>query len=320
MKFVFEKYLENRDNVVCIDGLFESKLQVSHWRGNDTPDELKADTTTEMAFKLIESPNKDRYLNGIEIVSNNHYDADGLLSAFVLVNNDIALQNKESLINTAITGDFSEYTTKDALKSSIVIESLFILDKSMIKSELANKNYPEIVQILYEKGFELIPGLVNDVDKFEQYWMEEFKEYEKSEESFITQNSVFSNYSDCKLSVIESTIPLHRVSVYQHAENDIVLTSVKASGGNKYELEYKLHTWFDTTRKVKIKRKDLNPLTNKLNIIESDNIGKWQVFGTNPMSDWDYKLVYADENYNKIPSKISLYEIENLLFDYFLEI
>lgn len=320
MKFVFEKNLKNRDNVVCVDGLFESKFQISHWKGNNTPVELKADTTTEMAFKLIESPNMNKYLNGIDVVSNNHFDTDGLISAFVLVHPEIALQNRQVLINTAITGDFAEFKSEDAFKISTSIESLFNLDKSFLKSELSNKSYPEIIQLLYERGFELIPDFIKNIDGFEQFWSEEFKEYEKSEASFASHSSFFSNYSDCKLSVIESIIPLHRVSKYQHAENDIVLSMIKTTSGNKYELEYKLHTWFDTTREMKVTRKDLNPLAVKLNLIEGDKIGKWLVLGKDPIADWDYKLVYTDENFNLIPSKIQLYEFENLLFDYFFEI
>lgn len=320
MKFVFEKYLTDRNNVVCVDGLFESKLQISHWRGNITPKEFKDDTTTQMAFKFIESIHKNDFLQGIEVVSNNHFDTDGLLSAFVFIHPDLALQNKRSLINTSITGDFAEFTTEDDLKTNIVIESLFNLDKSLIRPLLINKSYPEIIQILYDKGFEIIPELLNNIDKYEQFWIEEFRDYEKSQESFVTQNSVFSNYSDCKLSVIESTIPLYRVSKYQNAENDIVLSVIKSSNGNKYELEYKLHTWFDTTRNMKIKRKDLNSLSEKLNLIENNPTGKWQVYGREPLLDWDYRLVFADERFKLIPSKITLYEVENLVFDYFLEI
>lgn len=319
MKFVFEKYLKNRNNVVCVDGLFDAKLQVSHWRGNNTPAEFKADTTTEMAFKLIESLDKDKYLNGIDTVSNNHFDADGLISAFVLVNPEIALQNKQSLINTAITGDFAEFTTEDALKTSIVIDSMFDMEKSMFRTELTNKSYPDIVQLLYEKGFEILPALINSIDDYEQFWKDEFREYKESEKSFITQNSVFSNYSDCRLSVIESTFSLHKVARYAHAENDIVLSAVKTAKGNHYELEYKLHTWFDTTRQKRIKRKDLNPLAGKLNLIEEEKTGKWQVYGKDPLGDWDYKLVYSSEDFKSVHSKLAVYEIENILFDYFLE-
>jgi len=316
MKFQFENFLSSRENVICVDGAFDAKIQLSHWYGNKSPVELKADTTTQMAFNLIEHQEKEKFLKGINVVSNNHFDADGVLSAFVLLNPEFSLKNKTSLVNISITGDFSEFTTEDALKANIVIESFADEDKSIFKDIFSLKDYPSAMQIIYERTFKLIPKIISQIDEFENIWLEEYNYFEKSEKSFGIRESVVSNYDDCNLSVVESNFPLHSVAKFMNAENDILLSVVRGEEGNTYELDYKYYTWFDTLRPKKIKRKNFESLAQKLNQIELNNKGTWQIIGNNPILDWNYRLIYADKNLDLIPSGLKVYEIENVLFEH----
>ena len=316
MKFQYEKFLTSRENVLCVDGAFDAKLQLSHWYGNKSPVELKADTTTQMAFNLIEHENKDKYLHGIKIVSNNHYDADGVLSAFVLLNPDYSIKNKKELVNISLTGDFSEFTTEDALKANIVIESFADEKKSIFKDILLKVNYPSAIQIIYLKTFELIPKLINQIDDFENIWFEEYNHFERSEKSFGIRESVVSNYDDCNLSVVESNFPLHSIAKFMNAENDILLSVVRGDEGNTYELDYKNYTWFDTLRPKKIKRKNFESLAQKLNQIELNTNGFWQIIGNSPILDWNYRLIFADKNLDLLSSRLKVFEIENILFEH----
>ena len=315
MKFIFEPLLKSRHNVICVDGAFEAKLQLSHWHGNSSPHELKADTTTQMAFKLIEHPGKQRFLEGIEIVSNNHYDADGVLSAFVILNPEYSLRHKKDLINIALTGDFAEFTTEDALKANSVIESFTDEEKSIFKDILTRENYPSAMQKIYLKAFEIIPSLISEIDKHEKIWLDEWNSFRESCSSFSTRESVVSNYGDCNLSVVESSFPLHIVSKFANTENDILLSVVKSKLGNAYELEYKFWTWFDTIRPKKFKRRSFETLAQKLNQIETNKTGSWKVVGRDPVSEWNYRLVFAVEDYKPAPSSLKVYEVENILFE-----
>lgn len=319
MIFVFESFLKNRDNVICVDANFPAKIQISHWPGHSTPSELFADTTTEMAFKLIESPQKDEYLRGIEVISNNHFDSDGVISAFVLNNPEFSLANKQSLINIALTGDFAEFTTEDALKADYVLNNLIDYDKSIFKNLIKDLQFPHAAQLMYEKGFEILPELIRDIEKFETYWKEDFNWYQKSEQSFETQQSVFSNYGDIRLTVLESDFEIHPVAKVSQAGCEIILSAIKHKEGRLYSLEYKPFTWHSTTRPQKIARKSLESLAEKLNLIETNKIGKWKVIGTDPNTDWDYRMNFSDKSFIQIPSKLEVHEIENILFDYFFE-
>lgn len=319
MIFTFESFLKSRENVICVDADFPAKLQISHWPGHSTPDEFYADTSTEMAFKLIESGKKQKYLEGINVISNNHFDSDGVITAFILSNEEYALANKQRLINIAQTGDFAEFTTEDALKADYVLDNLIDYEKSLYKDLIAGKPYPHAAQLMYEKGFELLPELIENIDKFESRWKENFDWYKKSEQSFDTQQSVFSNYGDIRLTVLESDFEIHPVSKISQADFEIILSAVKSGEGRLYQLEYKPFTWHATTRPKRIERIEFESLAGKLNQIEINKNGKWKVLGSNPVSDWDYKMNFSDGSFVQIPSKLEVYEIENILFDYFFE-
>jgi len=293
-------------------------MNLGHWPGNTSPPELKADTSTEMAFNLIESPDKEKYLKGIEIISNNHFDSDGVIAAFVLLYPDAALKMKSALINIATTGDFFEFTSEDALKADKVLNDIQYPDRSLFKG-LFEKTDSEIMNSLYLRSFDLIPELVNNIDTFEENFIEDFDLYTKSDSAFDSQEALWSDYNDCFLTVIESNFRLHPVSVFSRAGNDLVLTVEVLQDGRKYELKYKSYTWHDTLRKVQVNRKTFEPLSNKLNLMEVNKNGLWKIIGKDPLSDWDYTMKFSDENSNLVSSKIEIYQIEEILFEYFFE-
>lgn len=317
MIFKFKNLLDEDEKTLSVDGVFESEKNISHWPGNFTPEKYKADTTTEMMFKLLKSDAKE-FLEDIDTVSNNHFDSDGVISAFCLIKPDYTLAHEKELCNIATTGDFKEFTTEDALKADIILMKLIDPANSPIKEKLNGLPFSEMMQLCYEKAFELLPKIIANPERFKDLYKDEFKFYQDSENLFETHQAIFSNYGDCNLSVIESSSELHKVCKYSYSEFDTILTSIKKQDGKLYEIEYKRHTWFDTTRDS-VERKKFEPLAEKLNQIEGNENGNWKVLGKSPSSELDYRLQFSDEKFNLIPSKIELFEVENILFDYFFE-
>ncbi len=319
MKFVFEKLLETRDTVASVDGAFRSRIQLSHWPANLTPKELKADTSTEIAFKLLESKRKEDYLRGVRIVSNNHIDADGVLAAYVLLFPEEALKRKRELIDIATTGDFAEYTTDSALKAAKILNELDHPQFSIFREEYDHRSFPEIMQSLYEKALEMVPNLVENIDWFEKFYREDYHWFQRSEAAFEEGGAFVTNYKDCHLSVIESAFELHPVSKVKRAAYDIILTAVELAGLKMYELYYKSHTWFETTREKHIERKSFEPLVEKLNQMNEDIKSSWKVLGINPFVEWDYRLQYSNEDYLLVPCELDIADLEKIMIEYFYE-
>jgi hypothetical protein len=93
------------NDAVCCDGLVAGAgLHLSHWEGNETPAELKADTSTEIALRCVAAMGKPE-----RVVVNNHFDADGALSVWALLEPDVATAHADLLIAAAEAGDFDEW-------------------------------------------------------------------------------------------------------------------------------------------------------------------------------------------------------------------
>ncbi|HBM89809.1 MAG TPA: hypothetical protein DD437_14790, partial [Rhodobiaceae bacterium] len=89
------------------DGYAEGYRTISHWPGHSTPEPLRHDLTTGSALILAGmTPTQRREVLGeFSIVTNNHIDADGVLSAFCVLNPDLALKYRDLILRTAATGD-----------------------------------------------------------------------------------------------------------------------------------------------------------------------------------------------------------------------
>jgi hypothetical protein len=98
---------------ISCDGLVPGAvLDLTHWQGNRTPGKYKADTSTEIALNFAGSPEA---LNewAEAVVVNNHFDTDGLLSIWVLLDPEQAMPHRDLLIAAAVAGDFDEWPTLD---------------------------------------------------------------------------------------------------------------------------------------------------------------------------------------------------------------
>ncbi|MBI2417636.1 MAG: hypothetical protein HYV28_06980, partial [Ignavibacteriales bacterium] len=221
--FYFSSDTPDINKTVCVDGFFPCALHLSHWPGNSTPAALKADTSTEIIFNLLEHPLKDKYLEGIDYVANNHYDVDGVLAAYSLMFPEAAMKMKDRLIAIARTGDFSEYHDEDSFKSSVILENLYDEKFSPFTGEFSSLNFQQKTEFVYRKAFELIPGIVENPDMYESIWQQEFLQFMEGDSSFEKRESVFSNYDDCGLSVIEYVYNLHPCVINKWSRHSTVL-------------------------------------------------------------------------------------------------
>ena len=120
----FEYYHAGLKDVpkLSVDGTVENSIHFSHWQGNHTPPEVKADTSTEIALNLVAAPDREELTKGIELVTNNHFDTDGVLSVWTVLTGERAIALREKLIAAAEAGDFSEFSNEDGVRASIVIQ------------------------------------------------------------------------------------------------------------------------------------------------------------------------------------------------------
>ncbi len=97
---------------ISCDGLVEgAALHLTHWKKNQTPAALRADTSTGIAFLFNESPLAEAWKHSP--IVNNHFDTDGVLAVFTLLCPEFALQHRALFIAAAEAGDFQEWPSLD---------------------------------------------------------------------------------------------------------------------------------------------------------------------------------------------------------------
>ena len=179
----FEFYTDALENTpkLSVDGTVPKSVHFSHWEGNETPAELKADTSTEIALNLVASPRRDEYKKGIDLVTNNLFDCDGVLSCWVVLTGERALAHRDILISAAEAGDFSEHTSDDGVRVSIAIQGAEQSspnndDGSPFAQMLAGREFATRTAdndaLAYELIFPELEKLLTNVGAYEPLWLE----------------------------------------------------------------------------------------------------------------------------------------------------
>src|SRR5262245_23297749 len=101
-RFVPYHELGDRPNVI-VDGAANAHtvLTLSHWPASPTPDALRDDLSAQIVFRYLDRP--DLRVD-TDVVSNNHFDEDGLVGVYSLLFPEDAQRNRELLIGIAAAG------------------------------------------------------------------------------------------------------------------------------------------------------------------------------------------------------------------------
>ena len=85
---------------VIVDGARTDNtlLTLSHWPKSGTPAELNGDTSTEIVFNYLDTPKSHVEADA---VSNNHFDEDGLVGIFAMLEPTIAQRHRDLLVDVA---------------------------------------------------------------------------------------------------------------------------------------------------------------------------------------------------------------------------
>src|SRR5436309_2857754 len=121
MRFVPYEQASAVPNIIVDGAATENTLlTLSHWPKSGTPIELKRDTSAEIAFAYLDSP---QFHVDAAAVSNNHFDEDGLVGIFTLLNQAAAERHRDLLIDAAQAGDFGFFTRRDAARIAFTLSA-----------------------------------------------------------------------------------------------------------------------------------------------------------------------------------------------------
>ena len=291
----FEFYSEALADVpkLSIDGTVDNSIHFSHWQGNTTPAEVKADTSTEIALNLVASPNRAVLTNGIELVTNNHFDTDGTLSVWTVLTGERALAYRDLLIAAAEAGDFSEHSSDDGVRVSIAIQGADQASPnndtgSPLARLLAGESVDDDARA-YELVLPEVERLLTNINDYESLWREGWDSVAAAIESFERGESKVTEFADTEISLITLApklfdgagfSPTRHAAPYtaisKFAKGELFLIAIPTNSGWFYRLDYPYYSWAETVVRPSVKRRDLSGALELLNSREGNRDGRWQ--------------------------------------------
>jgi hypothetical protein len=294
----FEFYHAGLESVpkLSVDGTVANSIHFSHWHGNTTAPSLKADTSTEIALNLVGSANYLELTEGVELVTNNHFDTDGVLSVWTVLAGERAIALRDELIAAAEAGDFSEYSSDDGVRASIVIQGSDMVmpedkDGSPLARLLGGENITDEARA-YELVLPEVERVLMRTDDYEPLWREAWERIAAGLESFARGASKVEEQEDAGLSVVmlapelfgprgfeptRHTAPATAIS--QQARGQFYLIAIPMDGGWSYRADYPYYSWAETVARPRIERRDFNALMKRLSMLETNGAGRWQLDG-----------------------------------------
>lgn len=276
---------------LSVDGTVDNAIHFSHWNGNQTPESVKADTSTETVLNVVAAPNRADLTRGIDLVTNNHFDTDGVLSVWAMLTGERALDLRDRLVAAAEAGDFSEFSTIDGVRASIVIQgSDSPTDKSgsPLARQLAGAPVTDEAQE-YLLVLPHIEHVIKHTNQYESLWRGSWTRIETALDSFAKGESRVDEFDEVNLSVVmlapvifgatgfdpvKHAAPFTAISHYAHGELFLIATPL--NHGWAYRIDYPYYSWAETVVRPKIERRDLTELMSRLNELEKNTSATWR--------------------------------------------
>jgi hypothetical protein len=268
LTFVPYHLLDGRPSVV-LDGSPApgTVLTVTHWPGYPPPAGIEDDLSAQMAFRLLARP--DLMPQEAEVVSNNHFDQDGLVSVYALVAPDDAVRRRTFLEDVACAGDFALCRDRDAARVSMVLAAL-------AGGDGLPADYTERTGVLYEDVLARLPELCDHVGRYRDAWGDEDATLEASDAAFEDGRAVIEERPEVELAVVtvaedtpeagghrfggEWVAGLHPMAVNGRTER----VTVARLRGRRYDVEQRYEGWVQLQSRPVRPRRDLAPLADRL--------------------------------------------------------
>jgi hypothetical protein len=280
VKYVVYSKLSGVPNLI-VDGAAQEDtvLTLSHWPGSDSPAEFRADTSTEMVLNYLNTPGASkRYAPKVRVVSNNHFDEDGLCGVWAMLNHKAALQRRDLLVDVATAGDFGRYRRPQAAKVVFIIRSYADPHVSPVVDQLQRDDGSGNSR--YEALLPLLEGFMDDTDRCGPYWDQEWSAMLRGRTLMFTGQVELHEIPHVDLAVAQSPELLHPMVLFNSTERLRVLTALP---GGRYHLQYRYETWVQFASRPVMPRVDLAPLLPRLQELEREQV-QWTFEGITAMT------------------------------------
>jgi hypothetical protein len=286
VRYVPYREVGARPNIV-VDGapLGSTVLTLSHWPVNATPARYKRDTSTETALACVSEGDPRRCAR---IVTNNHFDEDGLLSMFTVTRPQLALRYRELLADAARAGDFGVYRLRPAARLAFVIEAhadsrLSPLPRTAFRGTAAQR-----VASLYRLMLPRVPRFLARLDSYRRYWHAQDRHLDESEAVMASGRAPIEEEPELDLAIVRLPAELRPRAVWRYLRREQAVlhpfaihnatrcTRLVRLQGRRIEFQYRYESWLQIQSRRPALRVDLTPMCRWLNRRERNGSWIWE--------------------------------------------
>ncbi len=292
MRYVPWDELKGRPNII-VDGYPAdgTLITLSHWRGSGSPEELAADLSTQIAFRYLDR--RDLKVDA-DLVSNNHFDEDGLSGIYAILHPDDALGRRKQIIEVASAGDFGVFEDRAAARIAFALMTMADENRSNLGSDVFSRPYPQQSALLYEEGLARFPEMLEHPDRFKGLWQLEDAWFERDDERARNGTITIEERPEIDLAIVRlpedseaafesefSLLGAHQAAIHNRTR----LNRVALIRGNNYAARYRYETWVQYVSAPTMPRVDLTPLAEELSARET-GASRWEFEGNDDLTPW----------------------------------
>ena len=244
-------------------------LTLAHWRGAATPELLRDDTSAGSVLRALRVPET---LGLAAAVTANHFDVDGFVGVWALLNPALAVQHEELLRLVATLGDFREIDWHHPLADHALqlVCWLNAEEKARFYEPFgAPARRRREDEASAEKFDWFLPHFAEVLEQpatGQAAWQPEYERVKRAVAIMQSPATSLRRYPEIGLTVVCTPEPLPYYALFgPSAGSDMVLSIYD---GQRYEFEYKYTTWIDLASRPTLPRLPLNSLAEQLNAQE----------------------------------------------------
>jgi hypothetical protein len=272
-------------------------LGLSHWPDGGVPDDLAADTSAEIVANYLDA---DAAGPAIGIVTNNHFDEDGLLAAWLLLERPDG-DARRLAIRAAEAGDFHTWSRPRDAWAALAL---------MAAAERATTPFPDVLRALNGAHGQdpagaitiaLLPrveAILGEPERFRRLWEPRWHEAERAIETLDSGAATIEEIPGADLAIVRAPSPLSPLAVCPRVG---AMRLINATGDGLLWLEHRYETWVRYASRPLPPRVDLAPVLDTLQQLETLP-GTWRFEGVAAPKG---RLAFVDANGAPTPSGLS---------------
>ncbi|MFN3242611.1 MAG: DUF6687 family protein [Planctomycetota bacterium] len=263
------------DPHLSVDGMTPAGPNLSHWPGNRTPPQWKADLSTGIALRFARAPAAEQqaFLGDALHVVNDHYDTDGFGSLLAVLRPDLAFRCEDRLISAATVGDFGLWHTWRGFAIDRIVKNLMRSDSPVRGAFHGVEGDDQLALARYRWLLDNAESVVEHTGGYRVLYEEEMAQVQQEIDRGLRGALDVRLDRERGFSTVTTAGPRHRMTLNTLAGAWRVLHVIEGDDGPRYRYHDRTESWFELVTFHAPPRRDLRPLCQRLRALEPERDG-----------------------------------------------